>query len=255
MTARYAAAGLRVVVADDEAPAREELGFLLGEDPRVGSVRTVGSGAEALRVLGAEPVDALFLDIRMPGLDGLELARALARFRDPPRVVFVTAHDGHAVEAFDLRAVDYLLKPVRQERLAEAVGRVHDTLGPGTDVAGAEDDHETIPVELGGVTRFLARSDVRFVESQGDYARLYTAHDSHLVRVPLAVLEQKWGAAGFVRIHRSHLVSLHHIDEIRLEGGRCTVRLGHDTLAVSRRHTRELRDMLVRRARPGRDDA
>jgi DNA-binding LytR/AlgR family response regulator len=254
MTTSYGGAGLRVVVADDEAPAREELGFLLGEDPRIESVRTVGSGAEALRALDEEPVDALFLDIRMPGLDGLDLARALARFREPPRVVFVTAYDEHAVEAFDLRAIDYLLKPVRQERLAEAVSRVHDSLAAPTEPPRAEDDDETIPVELGGVTRFVARSEVRFVESQGDYARLYTATASHLVRVPLAVLEERWAAAGFVRIHRSHLVALHHIDELRVESGRCTVRLGSETLQVSRRHTRELRDMLVRRARPGRDE-
>jgi DNA-binding LytR/AlgR family response regulator len=247
-------AGLRVLVADDEAPAREELGYLLGRDPRVDAVRTVDSGAAALRAMDAEPFDALFLDIRMPDLGGLDLARTLAHFREPPRVVFVTAYDEHAVEAFDLRAVDYLLKPVRQERLAEAVRRVCDTLGsePTATTAADANDHETIAVELGGVTRFVARSDVRYVESQGDYARLFTAEQSHLVRVPLAMLEESWASAGFVRIHRSHLVALHHIDEMRVESGRCTVRLGTDVLQVSRRHTRELRDMLVRRARPGR---
>jgi CheY-like chemotaxis protein len=87
------ARGLRVLVADDEAPAREELAYLLGRDSRIAAVRTVGSGAEALRALDAGPVDALFLDIRMPGLGGLDLGRILARFREPPRVVFVTAHD------------------------------------------------------------------------------------------------------------------------------------------------------------------
>ena len=102
------------------------------------------------------------------------------------------------------------------------------------------------------MTRFVNRSDVRFVEAQGDYARLHTPDGSHLVRVPLATLEERWGPAGFVRIHRSHLVSLSHIEELRIDGGRCTVRVGGETLAVSRRHTRELRDLLVRRARPGR---
>jgi two-component system, LytTR family, response regulator LytT len=254
MTSSYAGAGLRVVVADDEAPAREELGFLLGRDPRIASVRTVRSGAEALRALDEEPVDALFLDIRMPGLDGLGLARTLARFREPPRVVFVTAYEEHAVEAFDLRAVDYLLKPVREERLFEAVSRVRDSLVTSGEAPRPEDDDETIPVELGGVTRFVSRSDVRYAESQGDYARLYTAAESHLVRVPLAVLEERWAPAGFLRIHRSHLVALRHIDEMRVDSGRCTVRLGDDVLQVSRRHTRELRDMLVRHARPGRDE-
>jgi DNA-binding LytR/AlgR family response regulator len=168
-------------------------------------------------------------------------------------VVFVTAHDEHAVEAFELRAVDYLLKPVREQRLAEAVQRVCESLALATATL-EPDDGETIAVELGGVTRFVSRSDVRYVESQGDYARLYTATDSHLVRVPLATLEARWAEAGFVRIHRSHLVALHHIDELRVDSGHCTVRLGDDVLQVSRRHTRELRDMLVHRARPRRSD-
>ncbi len=241
--------GLNVLVVDDEAPALAELGYLLGRDPRVTNVRMVSSAAGALRALDEHPVDALFLDIRMPGLDGLDLARTLSRFREPPRVVFVTAYDEHAVDAFDLQAVDYLLKPVREERLAEAVRRVRDSLG-GLGPQPSEADDETIAVELGGVTRFVHRSEVRFAESQGDYARLHTSTGSHLVRVPLTTLEERWATAGFVRIHRSHLVALHHIDELRVESGRCVVRLGDDVLQVSRRHTRELRDVLVRRARP-----
>ncbi len=242
--------GLRVLVADDEAPAREELAWLLDRDPEVLEVATAASGAEVLRALETREVDALFLDIRMPGLDGLDVARVLARFKAPPKVVFVTAYDEHAVEAFELRAVDYLLKPVRPERLAEAVRRVREALGTTEPLSPAADD-ETIAVELGGVTRFVARSDVRFAEAHGDYTRLHTADASHLVRVPLTMLEQDWAAAGFVRIHRSHLVALHHVDEMRVESGRWTVRLGADVLQVSRRHTRELRDVLVRRARPG----
>jgi DNA-binding LytR/AlgR family response regulator len=241
--------GLRVLVADDEAPSREELAYLLGRQPGIAAVRTVASGAEVLKALDRERVDALFLDIRMPGLDGLDVARVMARFRRPPRVVFVTAYDEHAVEAFDLRAVDYLLKPVRPERLTEAVRRVLESLG--ADPVEEQGGDETIAVELGGVTRFINRSDVRFVEAQGDYARLHTTDGSHLVRIPLATLEQQWATAGFVRIHRSHLVALHHVDELRVDAGRWTVRLGDVVLAVSRRHSRDLRDTLVRRARPG----
>lgn len=241
--------GLRVLVADDEAPSREELAYLLGQHDDVASVRTVGSGAEVLKALEEQPVDALFLDIRMPGLDGLDVARVLARFRRAPRVVFVTAYDEHAVEAFDLRAVDYLLKPVRAERLAEAVRRVRDSPGGATEAPPPAD--ETIAVELGGVTRFINRSDVRFAEAHGDYARLHTADGSHLVRVPLSTLEEQWSSAGFVRIHRRYLVALAHVDEVAFEPGRGTVRVGEDELTVSRRHLRSLRDTLVRRARPG----
>ncbi len=241
--------GLRVLVADDEAPSREELAWLLERDPEVGEVATVTSGAEVLRALESHEVDALFLDIRMPGLDGLDVARVLARFRSPPKVVFVTAYEDGAVAAFDLRAVDYLLKPVRAERLAEAVRRVRDAIAAAAEPAGQDDD-ETIAVELGGVTRFVQRSDVRYVEAHGDYARLHTVDGSHLVRVPLSTLEQGWAESGFVRVHRSYLVALHHIDEMRVESGAWTVRLGDDVLQVSRRHTRELRDRLVRQARP-----
>jgi DNA-binding LytR/AlgR family response regulator len=241
---------LRVLVADDEEPAREELAYLLERDRGVGRVRTVATGAEVLKALEEEKADALFLDIRMPGLDGLDIARVLARFKEPPRVVFVTAYDEHAVEAFDLRALDYLLKPVRGERLAEALRRVRDSLVAAPEESSAD---ETIAVELGGVTRFINRSDVRFAEAHGDYARLHTDGASHLVRVPISVLEEQWSSAGFVRIHRRYLVALAHIDEVAFEPGRGTVRVGGDELAVSRRHLRNLRDTLVRRARPGRE--
>jgi DNA-binding LytR/AlgR family response regulator len=237
---------LQVLVIDDERPALDELAFLLGRDHRVGRVLTADAATEALRLLQEEQVDAVFTDIRMPGLSGLDLAKVLARFRLPPPVVFVTAHDDHAVDAFDLDAVDYVLKPVRDDRLAEAVRRVCEA------VTGARAaDEESIPVELGGVTRFVARGDVLYAEAHGDYARLHTATGAHLIRTPLTTLEEDWRDAGFVRVHRSLLVALAYVEEVRVDGGRCTVLVGGAELTVSRRHTRELRDVLVRRARPG----
>jgi DNA-binding LytR/AlgR family response regulator len=240
-------AELRVLVVDDERPARDELTFLLRRDPRVGRVHSADSAAEALRVLQEDDVDVVFCDIRMPGLSGMELAQVLARFREPPRVVFVTAHDEHAVEAFELDVVDYLLKPVRESRLAEAVRRVVDA----ASTPSIEPGEDSIPVELGGVTRFVRVSEIRYVEAQGDYTRLHTPTGNPLIRVPLTTLEEEWRDAGFVRIHRSHLVALAHVSEVRSDGGRVTVVVDGEELAVSRRHTRELRDLLVRRARPG----
>ncbi len=239
-------AGLTVLVIDDERPALDELAFLLERDPRVRGVLACDSATEALRVLQDVSVDAVFLDISMPGLSGLELAQVLSRFKSAPPVVFVTAYEQHAVEAFDLNAADYVLKPVREERLAEAVRRVVDGVQP---TRAPEDDQ--VAVELGGVTRFVSRADITYVEAQGDYARLHTADGSHLLRTPLATLEEEWQSAGFVRIHRSLLVSLPHVEEVRTESGRCTVVVGGTELAVSRRHTRALRDLLVRRNRPG----
>jgi len=234
---------LKVLVIDDERPALDELTFLLERDPRIGDVLGCDSATEALRLLHDLEVDAVFLDIQMPGLTGLDLAQVLSRFKSPPPIVFVTAHEEHAVEAFDLHAVDYVLKPVREERLAEAVRRVV-AAGESTPSGDAQ-----IPVERGGVTRFIARSDVTHVEAQGDYARLHTADESHLVRTPLSTLAQEWADAGFVRIHRSVLVALPHVAELRVDAGRVSVVVGNHELLVSRRHTRELRELLTRQHR------
>jgi len=237
---------LRALVADDEEPALAELVYLLRQDDRIGEIRTASNGPDALKILQAADLDVVFCDIKMPGLDGIDLARVLSKFKSRPQIVFVTAYDKHAVAAFDLDAADYVMKPVRAERLAEAVRRVVSAGGPQTLQSADETDDEVIPVELAGITRFVQRSTVRYVEAQGDYARLHTGQNSHLVRVPLSTLEERWRDAGFTRIHRSTLVALAHVDEMRVDGGRCSVRVGDDWLPVSRRHTRELRDLLVR---------
>lgn len=241
-------APLSVLVVDDELPTLEELAYLLSQDSRVANVLRAGSGTDALKHLEAGDIDAVFLDIAMPELSGLDVARLLSRFKDPPAVVFVTAHDEYAVTAFEINAVDYLLKPVRAARVAEAVRRI---IEGGAPAATASVDDVTIAVELGGVTSFVPRSEVVYVESQGDYARLHTAQGSHLVRIPIAVLQEQWRDAGFARIHRQCLVSLAHVRQLRQDGSHCSVVVDGTELAVSRRHTRELRDLLVRRARPG----
>ena len=123
--------GLKVLAVDDEPPALDELAFLLGRDDRVSEVQTCGSATQALRLLRDASFDLVLLDIAMPGLSGLELARVLRQFRQSPAVVFVTAHAHHAVDAFDLRAVDYLLKPVHEDRLREAIAE-SATSPPGT---------------------------------------------------------------------------------------------------------------------------
>ena len=247
--------GLRVLAVDDEPLQLDELAYLLRGDQGVGEVVTASDTTEALRTLRDHVVDVVFLDIRMPGLDGMELARVLGRFAAPPVVVFVTAHDDRAVDAFDLGAADYLLKPVRADRLAEAVRRAAriraaSALEPSARSAEPAAD-DVIPVELAGTTRMLPRSAVRWVEAQGDYARLHTAEASHLVRVPLSLLAERWADAGFVRIHRSYLVALRVIGELRLGSSGYVVVVDGRELPVSRRHTRELKDRLVRAAKSG----
>lgn len=244
--------GLRVLVVDDEHPALTELAWLLEQDDRVAQVRTASSGADALRALDLAPADVVFCDIKMPGFDGMELARVLSRFADRPQIVFVTAYEAHAVDAFEVSATDYVVKPVRAARLAEAVRKVVQArsvaTAPATATAPAQNqlEDETIPVELGGVTSFVQRSDIIYVQAQGDYARLHTRSASHLIRVSLTTLEERWAAAGFARIHRSTLVSLPAVTQVRTDRGRCVVVLGDIELQVSRRHTRELRERLLR---------
>jgi DNA-binding LytR/AlgR family response regulator len=241
---------LRVLAVDDEPPALDELAYLLRSDPRVSAVHIASDATEALRVLRDADVDAVFLDIRMPGLDGMELARVLRRFARPPAIVFVTAYDDGAVDAFDLGVTDYVRKPVRAERLAESLRRVVGSRVVTSHPAGAaRREDPTIPVELAGTTRMLPRSAVRWVEAQGDYARLHTADGSHLVRVPLTTLAERWADAGFVRIHRSYLVQLRLIAELRLTGSGYVVVVDDAELPVSRRHTRDLKDKLVRAAK------
>jgi DNA-binding LytR/AlgR family response regulator len=273
--------GLVVLAVDDEEPALDELAWMLGEDPRVGTVLKASDATDALRILNSRQgvreaaaagppgrgltdpmsgirvaerthVELVFLDIRMPGLDGLELARVFSSMAVPPSVVFVTAHDDRAVDAYEVGAIDYLLKPIRSERLASSIDRFLASRAAtvAEPVAEQGNEDEVIPVELAGTTKLVPRSAVRYVEAQGDYARLHTHEGSHLVRIPLSVLEDRWRDAGFVRIHRSFLVALPLVTELRLSGSGYVVRVGTGPecaeLPVSRRHTRELKDRLVR---------
>lgn len=260
---------LVVLAVDDEPHGLNLLVDGLRNNPQVGKVFRAVDAAEALRLLAAEDpelrqrkeiglpvIDAVFADLQMPGLSGMEMARVFSALSPAPVLVFVTGHAHEAVNAFDLGAVDYLLKPCDQNRLDRAVDRVLEKLRSvpaPADVAATPaqpDDDEVIPVELAGTTKLVPRSTVRWVEAQGDYARLFTDDgNSHLVRIPLTQLEERWAKAGFVRIHRSFLVALSLITELRMGQGGYQVVIGNGDklLPVSRRHTRELKDRLTGR--------
>ncbi len=253
-----------MLAVDDEAPALDEIGFLLRSDPRVSTVLTAHDAASALQVLqrgGLQPEapvpDAVLLDIAMPGWDGVELARVLSRLPRPPAVAFLSAHDDRAVEAYEIGAVDYLLKPVRAGRLAEAVTRLCAAKDGSTAPAAPDRRDDLIAVDLAGSTTFVPRASVCWAEAQGDYARLHvTGGGSHLIRTPLVVLQEEWAAAGFVRVHRGYLVPLHRIVELRAVDGGYRIRVsGQQTTAdlpVSRRHLSALRARLLSGLRPGR---
>ncbi|KQR39555.1 LytR/AlgR family response regulator transcription factor [Microbacterium sp. Leaf159] len=231
-----------VLVADDEQPALDELVHLLRTDDRIGEILTARTGADALRQLSERAVRIAFLDIHMPGLLGTELARAFLALADPPAVVFVTADEARAVEAFELRAADYLLKPVRTERLRRAVDRVLE-LGE----SAASGDDEVIPVTVGSAVRFVHRKNVVWAQAQGDYSRLHTEDGiGHLVRIPISELESRWAGAGFLRIHRSVLVRISAVTEARLSGTDPSLVIDGASLSVSRRLVATVREALVR---------
>ncbi|WP_112276011.1 LytR/AlgR family response regulator transcription factor [Lentzea terrae] len=275
-------AGLLVLAVDDEAPGLSEIKFLLESSPHIRRVLTAFDAAEALRILrgdyeqevmartkiGLPPVDAVFADINMPGLSGMDLARVLSAFRHPPALVFVTGVEERdaLVTAFDVGALDFINKPINEERVLKAISRVADRVGrtaapqapaaaTAQAVAAEPTDDEVIPVELGGTIKLVPRASVRYVEAQGDYARLHTQDGSHLVRIPLAQLEERWANAGFVRIHRSYLVALPLVSELRMTANGYAVVIGTGDgakeLPVSRRHTKELKERIVRPPKSG----
>jgi DNA-binding LytR/AlgR family response regulator len=243
------------LVVDDEQHAREDLSDLLEASRRVGEVDVAADANAALIMLQQHPYDAVFLDIRMPGLDGLQLASVLRRFAEAPPVVFVSAYEEHAVEAFSVEATDYLLKPVSQERLVKTLARLADSgvterPASGEDPPGAADEDELpfVGVEVGGRTVLIERSEIRYVEAEGDYVRLRTARDTYLVRRSLSSVAERWERDGFVRIHRSYVVNLRHVAQIEPYFNQTLVIRVRDEagtrLPVSRRRARELRDRL-----------
>ncbi|WP_433267049.1 LytR/AlgR family response regulator transcription factor [Actinosynnema sp. CS-041913] len=263
--------GLLVLAVDDEAPGLSEIKYLLESSPHIRRVLTAFDAAEALRILrgdydaevmdrtgaGLPPVDAVFADINMPGLSGTDLARVLGAFRAPPALVFVTGVEhAEAVVAFEVGALDFVTKPINEDRINKAISRVVERVAATPAVVPEPvpqepTDDEVIPVELGGTIKLVPRATVRYVEAQGDYARLHTSDgQSHLVRIPLAQLEERWGNAGFVRIHRSFLVALPLVTELRMTSNGYAVVIGSGDgakeLPVSRRHTRELKERIVR---------
>jgi two-component system response regulator AlgR len=249
-------APLRLFIADDEPPARERMKILL-DDIRAECATEVvgeaGSGAEVLDRLPGSGADVLVLDIHMPGLTGLEVARHLAPLEAGPAIIFVTAHDAHAVEAFELNALDYLLKPVRASRLAAALAKARQAGPPEREAVmrahGGPRVHFSI-VERNRI-RLVPLADVVYFKAELKYVTLRTAEDTHLMEDSLVSLEKEY-AESFLRIHRNCLVARKAIIgferavtateeeshwEVLLEGV-------PERLPVSRRQWAEVRELL-----------
>ena len=241
--------GIVVLAVDDEEPALATLTDLLRGHPFVAEVRQARDAVGALRLLRSDSApQAVFTDIAMPEMTGMELARAAAGLSKPPPVVFVTDHDDRAVDALRDRRRRLRAQALAPERLDMALVRV--LARRATMPVAFAPPEEIVPVELAGRTTLVSRSDVRFVEARGDYARLHTDDTSHLVRISLATLAERWRDAGWVRIHRSYLVAADRVTALEPGGVGHVVRLGRGRdaveLPVSRRHLHEVRAALAR---------
>jgi len=237
---------MKVVIADDEPLARERLRMLLGQLAGIEVVAEVGDGRSALEACAAHDPALVLLDIAMPGIDGLEVARHLSAFEPRPAVVFCTAYDAHALKAFEAAAVDYLVKPVRPERLQAAVERAR-TFTAGRDVVGEEhgDKRRThLCARLRGSLRLIPVEEVRYLQAEEKYVVVHHARGEDLVEESLKSLEDEFGDR-FVRIHRNCLVARHELVELRrdLDGHvHAVLRHGDRPLEVSRRCVPQLRD-------------
>ena len=233
----------RALIVDDEAPARGELRYLLAAHPEVEIVGEAANAGEALALAERVRYDVVFLDIELPGLTGLEAARLILDRRERPAVVFVTAHERYALDAFAVEAFDYLVKPVDPERLARVVERM-----------AQERRREAPPVEkipvvsAGGAKTLVDYEAVYWIEADGDYSRVHTYDRSYLSTSSLRELDELLPANRFSRIHRGHLVNLAKVAAVR-RAAPDRLRLALDDeqkteLDVARRQTRALRERL-----------
>ena len=211
---------LRTLIVDDEPLAVERLQLLCARIPGIAVVGTAAEGGSALRLIESLKPGLLLLDIQMPGMDGMALARSLAAHEARPAVIFVTAFDRFAVAAFDVAAVDYLLKPVEEERLERAVARIRKevaaALAPASS-GGSRYTREFWVPHRSGIVRIAAR-DIDLIEAERDYMRLNVGPRSYLLHETITELERQLDPADFVRLHRSTMVRRDRITGFRHNG-------------------------------------
>ena len=229
---------MRVLVVDDEPPARARLRRLLEELPDAECTGEAGTGEEALDQARATSPDVVLLDIRMPGMGGLEAARRMAALPDPPAVIFTTAYEQHALEAFNVEASGYLLKPIRRERLAAALERAQrPSRAQLARIAEATEARTHVTARIRDQLKLIPVADVLYFFAEQKYTTVRHLDGEDLIEDSLRALEEEF-ARQFVRVHRSALVAVAHIEALeRAADGGTIVRLRHDggELQVSRR--------------------
>jgi two-component system LytT family response regulator len=243
---------IRTVIAEDEPLAARRLRELIADEPDLLLAAEARDGAQAATLIDQLKPDLVFLDVRMPGVSGLE---TLARIQHRPAVVFTTAYDQYALTAFELAAVDYLLKPFGQERFREAVSRVRRFLDRANGSTALERFQETLPrrpltrlfVRERDATRPLLVSSIERLEARDDYVAVHALGRTYLLNVPLQKLEERLDPENFVRVHRSHIVNLNQITAIHShDAARLIVELSDGTrIVASRSGTQRLRQLIT----------
>jgi two-component system, LytTR family, response regulator AlgR len=240
-----AADAIRVLIVDDEPPARERLGRMLAGVEGVAVIGEAGNGADAIAATASLAPDVVLLDIRMPGMDGIEAARHLNALEEPPAMVFVTAHDEHALAAFEAQALGYLLKPVRQEKLVRAIQRAARVAGAQLLRVAEQSQlgrrRQQVCARLGDQLRLIPVEDIYYFSADQKYVTVRHRGGSDLIDDSLRALADEF-APDFVRIHRNSLVAARHVGAVeRTADGQYVLRVREceDLLPVSRRHAAE----------------
>jgi len=248
---------LKALIVDDEYPARQELRYMLQDYKDIEVVGEATNAKEALNLVSALDYSVLFLDINMPGMNGLELSRAIQKKPNPPLIVFVTAYEEHALEAFEVNAVDYLLKPLDEKRLKQAIDRIrhivehrqHPTTAPSKDIVETDKgSFNRLPVESEGKTILLDQNDLIYACTQGDNVYIKTANGQYLTRFTLKELEARLNPKIFFRCHRAYIANLTKIREIvPFFNGTYTLIMAdkqNSEVPVSRKQARILKNLL-----------
>jgi two-component system LytT family response regulator len=214
---------MKVLIVDDEPLAREGMALLLKDQPSVRSIAEARNGAEAVEAIRAQRPDLVMLDVQMPEMDGFGVLRAIGAEHMPP-VIFVTAHDRYAIQAFEVNAIDYLLKPVTRERCSQALDRVRERIGAGQDnrhvmsllqqLAAPPRYLARVALRAAGKVSFVSIEDILFVQAAENYVQLHLKNARHLLHVPIATFESSLDPQIFLRIHRSLVVNVKHIQEL-----------------------------------------
>ena len=247
---------IQAVVADDEVLARQKLRQLLRDEPEIEIVGECASANETVELVRLTKPALLFLDIRMPGMDGFDVVGAIASESVPmPAIVFTTAYDQYALRAFEVHAVDYLLKPFTGERLNSAIQRVRERLAAGENLAPPNGkSRETSPYttrivfKSRGRILFLPVSEIRWIGAEENYVRLSTERETHLLRETMAHLEERLDPLTFLRVHRSFIVNLQFVKEVRTEhdGESAVIMLDGQRIAMSRSYKSRILESLHR---------